>query len=96
MKGFILIILSVLLLASCVTQEKCNIKFPPEIIIKDSVHTETVIKYKDTTIYVPGDTIRITDTIECDELGRVNMPFQLVMCPLQNTTTSPGLGFSTS
>ena len=53
--------------SSCVTQKKCNEKFPPS---KDTIHIVTVrdsIVFKDTTIYVeiPGETDIDTITIPC-------------------------------
>lgn len=66
MKNLLLIILSIFLLTSCVTQRKCAAKFPPQItsttIIKDSV------VYRDTTITVPGDTVTFTDSIPCPDV----------------------------
>ena len=65
MKTIICLILSSLILSSCVTQRRCNRKFPPQtstvIVYRDSIHTE--VKYRDTTIFVkiPGQTI--TDTV---------------------------------
>jgi hypothetical protein len=49
---------------SCATQKRCNKKYPPQVITSDSVITNTITIYRDTTIYVylPGDTVR--DTIE--------------------------------
>lgn len=65
MKTLICLILSSLILSSCVTEKKCTRKFPPQIetIIKDSIREVTI--YRDTTIYIhfPADTIIKTDTI---------------------------------
>jgi hypothetical protein len=48
-----------LLLSGCVTQKRCDQKFPPQLITSDSVITNTITIYRDTTIYVylPGDTV---------------------------------------
>jgi hypothetical protein len=53
-----------LLLSGCVTQKRCEQKFPPEISTVTETITKTVTVYRDTTIFVhmPGDTVR--DTIE--------------------------------
>jgi hypothetical protein len=53
-----------LLMSGCVTQKRCEQKFPPQIITIDSVITKTETIYRDTTIFIelPGDTIR--DTVE--------------------------------
>ncbi len=78
MRVYLIILLLACLFSSCVTQKKCNRKFPPEITIKDSTYTQTKIEYRDTTIYTPADTVTLTDTINCDELGRVNLPKRTV------------------
>ena len=63
--NLILIGVIVLLIASCTTQRRCNIKFPPqtstETIYRDSIHEE--IKYRDTIIYVPIPGELHTDSI---------------------------------
>ena len=49
----LLFILSIGYLSSCVTLKRCNEKYPPQVITKDSIiykKGETV--YKDTTVYV--------------------------------------------
>lgn len=46
-------------------------KFPPEIIIKDSVRTFEKIKYKDTTIWVPADSSWLKALLKCDSTGNV-------------------------
>lgn len=55
-----------LLMSSCVTQKRCEQKFPQQIITIDSVITKTETIYRDTTIFIelPGDTIRDTITVE--------------------------------
>lgn len=61
---YILILL--LFFTSCVTQKKCEQKFPP------TVTSDTVVNYVDTTVYVSvpifikADTVSITDTIDCE------------------------------
>ena len=60
-------ILMMLALTSCVTQKKCNSKFPPS---KDTIIIETVrdsIVYKDTTIYIklPGERVVDSFPIPC-------------------------------
>jgi hypothetical protein len=56
----------IILLSSCVTQQKCQDKFPPELITVDSIIRTTETIYRDTTIfiYLPGDTIRDTVIVE--------------------------------
>jgi hypothetical protein len=49
----ILLIILALLLSSCVTQKRCNKKFPPKEFTRiDSIYIEReIVKYRDTTIY---------------------------------------------
>jgi hypothetical protein len=46
---------------SCVTQRRCNAKFPPQtsVIIKDSIITKDTIIYRDKIVpyYIKGDTV---------------------------------------
>jgi hypothetical protein len=49
--------------------EKRLAKYCPLCVQKDS--TITVIKIKDTTITIPGETITLLDTLYCDSLGNV-------------------------
>lgn len=59
-------------LTSCNTpkriQKKLD-KYCPLCPTKDS--TVTVIKYRDTTITIPGETVEVVDTLYCDSLGNV-------------------------
>ena len=62
MKNLILFIAVLLLFTGCITQSKCDRKFPPEVMVirTDSIiHTKETI-YRDTTItiIIPGDTVR--------------------------------------
>jgi hypothetical protein len=54
--------------ASCITQKKCQKRFPPEASVKDSSHTEIIIEKRDSIIHVPGETIYDTIRLECDTL----------------------------
>jgi len=67
MKTLFWTIIVLTLTASCVTQKRCNRRFPvsPETIIKDSIVYKERIAYKDTTIFVklPSDTVYKKDTI---------------------------------
>ena len=69
MKNLILLLALILLASSCVTQRRCNRKFPPEV--KTITNTETVIQYRDTVVYVtiPGDTVTAPgDTVYVDRV----------------------------
>jgi len=59
---FIALILLVAILSGCVTQKKCNLKFPPQssVIIKDSIRE--VVTFRDTTIFIKLDPVTITKT----------------------------------
>lgn len=69
------IFLLILLLSSCVTQNKCLKKYP-QPLPDTNVEVKEVIKYRDTTIYVslPADTVKITDTIIIGANGLINYP----------------------
>jgi hypothetical protein len=66
MKYFILILLA-LTLVGCVTQKRCNEKFPPQTITitKDSIVEKEKIVLKDTVVTrtIPGDTVHQIDTV---------------------------------
>jgi hypothetical protein len=68
MKKIIILTLSIILITSCSIEKKLA-KYCPLCTQKDS--TSIVIKYKDTTINVPGETVFIEDTLFCDSLGNV-------------------------
>jgi len=67
----------ILLLSSCVTQNKCLKKYPTPLP-NTNIEVKEVIKYRDTTIYIqlPADTVKITDTIIISTNGLVNYPLQ--------------------
>jgi hypothetical protein len=67
MKKF-LIIIPIIILSGCMTQEKCWKRFPPSV--NDSIITE--ILYRDSTIYIT-DSAGITALLECDSLGKVRI-----------------------
>lgn len=62
-KIFLLAVLlaAVTLLCGCVTQKRCDRKFPPVIEYRDSIHEVVVIKYKDTVIHdtIPGEEVTV-------------------------------------
>ena len=62
------LVILLLILSSC-SLEKRLAKYCPLCVQKDS--TITVIKIKDTTITIPGETITLLDTLYCDSLGNV-------------------------
>ena len=60
----LILLTAVILLSGCATQRRCARKFPPQV--KTEIKTEVETVYRDTTIYVyvPADTITLTDTIQ--------------------------------
>jgi hypothetical protein len=64
---YLLILLLAFTLIGCVTQKRCNEKFPPQTITitKDSIINKEKIVIKDTTIIrtIPGDTVHKIDTV---------------------------------
>jgi hypothetical protein len=65
------LIILLVLFSSCVTQKRCDSRFPP--IIKDSIIRETVTIYRDTTVYVQikADTVHDTTTVYLDKGGLI-------------------------
>lgn len=53
---------------SCVTQKRCLLKFPPQIITKDSTVVKDSTIYRDTTITIPGDSTTIHDSLPCPDV----------------------------
>lgn len=78
---YILFIAAILIMASCVTEKKCNSKFPPKIIVKDSIVYKDRLVVRDTTLYVtlPKDTITNYDTIYVkDGQALILKPLELI------------------
>jgi|GEM_PF-2108568 len=72
--AIILVTLMISIFSGCITREKCMQRFPPEITNKDSSHSETIISYRDTSIFYPADTSAWVKAIaECDSLGNVRL-----------------------
>lgn len=44
------------------------------VITKDSLVVKTEIKYRDTIVKIPGDSVRVTMYVNCDSTGKANMP----------------------
>jgi hypothetical protein len=65
---FLLSVLFVLTLQSCSLQRRLD-KYCPLCPVKESTIIETV--YKDTNIYIPGETVTVVDSVYCDSLGNV-------------------------
>lgn len=69
--NIILLAVTIGLFSSCITQKKCNERFPPttEIIYKDSISERDSIveKIVEVPVYVKGDTVTKTDTVWRDK-----------------------------
>jgi len=67
MKKLILLIVIAATFTGCITEKRCNSKFPPEVMIirRDSIFRETKTIYNDTVIYVqvPGEIQYSNDTL---------------------------------
>jgi len=65
MKTKLTLIAFILLFSGCVTQKRCNEKFPPksEIIYKDSIIEREITVYVDTIIYVELPPKEVTNTV---------------------------------
>ena len=61
------LIITCLIFTSCVTQKKCNDKFPSTSSI-DSIRIETV---KEIPVYLPGDSILIDVPADCSDIEPV-------------------------
>lgn len=57
--------LFILLFGGCVTLEKCNAKFPPQI--KDSISYREITKFDTSYLIVPGDTVQLKVPIPCPD-----------------------------
>ncbi len=64
----ILLFTALLFLTSCITEKKCWKKYPPNVVVKDSI----VYKVKEVTFYdtlvIYADTVTSTDTVYLDKL----------------------------
>lgn len=72
------LLIGILFFSSCVTQERCNAKFPPGVTYKDSTIYHDSITWRDTTIYLHGESVQIRDTVFCDSLNRAQMATKTV------------------
>ncbi len=63
MRFLLIIFLGAIFFSSCITQEKCNERFPP--IVKDTSYSNKILTNCVDTIREPGQIITFTDTIPC-------------------------------
>ena len=72
MKNLLVIILLLCFLTSCVTQERCNEKFPPQTVIQKEDSIRTIETTRDSISYYT-DSSYVKAYLACDEHGRVIM-----------------------
>ena len=53
-------------MTSCITERKCNQRYPPKVIVKDSIVVKNVEVVVYDTIYIKADTIITSDTVYKD------------------------------
>lgn len=58
-----LFVMTIFVLNGCITQQKCNDRYPAQIIIKDS--TSIKIVEKTYTVTIPSESVFIHDSIPC-------------------------------
>lgn len=90
MKTLICLLLTSLILSSCVTQKRCNNRFP-QVASIDSIYIETL---KEVEIPLPGDTIEIEIPIDCPdqdvgivEIGKLKSEISILNKKLTSKTT---------
>ena len=72
------IILAIILMSSCVTQKKCNQKYPPqvitEIVEKETIRDSIVYRDRIVEIKIPADTVVVERVVE--------VPINLYIAPI--------------
>ena len=93
---YLLLILTVVMFSSCLTQKRCAERFPPQIVTKTETITEIV--YRDTTIYVPipGETVydSIPVPIPCPDLPEFDLSKYVMSKETQFAKAEAWLTFS--
>ena len=65
--------LIVVLSVSCITRERCQKYFPPQVIITDSVRVMVMETVHDTMILIQQDSSWLRAYIECDSAGQATI-----------------------
>lgn len=60
-------------LTGCITQQKCNDRFPPVVSVKDSIVYKDSIVEREKLITIPADSSWYEALLECDSLGQVKI-----------------------
>lgn len=73
MNKLIYISLILLFFSSCITKEKCQRKYSPQIKTDSVYIVKEVVKYRDTTIYIKikADTVFLSDTVILSDNGLI-------------------------
>lgn len=76
-------------LAILTVLSSCNKKIVPSVTTKTDSSTVVVerIKYRDTTVYLPGDTVEIKIPSPCDETGKLKENYKEVVKNKQGSAT---------
>ena len=61
------LLIFIVVLGSCATQKRCQKRFPPQIVTKDSIVFKTVEIEVPVYIHIPGDTVTKVDTVYIDK-----------------------------
>lgn len=81
------------MLTSCITQRRCNEKYPPETSQKDSVYNTHYESIRDTAIPVAPDSSMIKMLVRCDSLGQAYLS-QLISYQAGNNISIPKVTLS--
>ena len=68
LKNTFLLFLALLFLGSCITEKKCWKRYPPKVVVKDSIVYKTKEIIIHDTLVIYGDTVISTDTVYLDKL----------------------------
>lgn len=69
LKTILIVLVILIAFTGCVTQRKCNLRFPTENT-KDSIYIETI---KEIPVILPADTINVEVPVNCPDQDLVNV-----------------------
>ena len=70
MKNILIIILSMIFFQGCISEKRCNRRYPPQVTKTDSVYVKFTETVRDTVIKVAADSSQIQMMINCDSLNQ--------------------------
>lgn len=70
MKKLLIILIALLSLQGCISEKRCMLRYPPQIIITDSVVLTNSLIERDTVIKLAADSSSIQMLIDCDSLNQ--------------------------